>query len=36
MLEYIEGHPWWTLIYLSVICWTVVCVALAIFGKRKG
>lgn len=33
MLNYVETHPWWTLVYLLVTCVTLVCSLEAI--RRK-
>ena len=35
MWEFVGEHPWWTLVYLIVICLTSLFWAVALGGRRK-
>lgn len=33
LMDYVVGHPCWTLVYLCVVCFTLVAVAAALRGR---
>jgi hypothetical protein len=35
LFDYANAHPWWTLVYLLVICFTAVVCAEAVIGRRR-
>lgn len=34
LLAFVDQRPWWSLVYMVVLCWTLILVACAIGGKK--